>query len=128
MSLKSLGYIGVQSTKLEDWSGFATVLLGMQQVDAAGKVRAFRMDDRKQRLVVTGAENDGLGFLGWEAESRADLDELAGRLDKAGVAVTRETRALADERRVAELISFCQEKLRKTEVEVGKIIEQMEKR
>ena len=60
MSLKSLGYIGVQSTKLEDWSGFATGLLGMQQVDAAAKVRAFRMDDRKQRLVVTGAENDGL--------------------------------------------------------------------
>jgi 2,3-dihydroxybiphenyl 1,2-dioxygenase len=107
MSLKSLGYIGVQSTKLEDWSGFATRLLGMQQVDAAAKVRAFRMDDRKQRLVVTAAANDGLGFLGWEAESRADLDQLAGRLDRAGVAVTRETRALADERRVAGLISFC---------------------
>ena len=106
MAIKSLGYVGVESTKLEDWEGFATRLLGMQKVDAAAKVRAFRMDDRQQRLVVTGAENDGLGFLGWEAESRADLDELAARLDNAGVAVSKGTRALADERRVADLIAF----------------------
>ena len=106
MAIKSLGYVGVESTKLEDWEGFATRLLGMQKVDAAAKVRAFRMDDRQQRLVVTGAENDGLGFLGWEAESKADLDELAARLDNAGVAVSKGTRALADERRVADLIAF----------------------
>lgn len=106
MALKSLGYIGVESTKLEDWEGFATRLLGMQKVDAAAKVLAFRMDDRRQRLVVTGAENDGLGFLGWEAESKADLDELAARLDNADVPVSKGTRALADERRVADFIAF----------------------
>ncbi|WP_028137726.1 VOC family protein [Bradyrhizobium japonicum] len=106
MALESLGYVGVESTRLEDWEGFATRLLGMQKVDAAAKVRAFRMDDRQQRLVVTGAESDGLGFLGWEAESKADLDELAARLDNAGVAVAKGTRALADERRVADLITF----------------------
>ncbi|MBR0803433.1 VOC family protein [Bradyrhizobium japonicum] len=106
MAIKSLGYVGVESSKLEDWEGFATRLLGMQKVDAAAKVRAFRMDDRQQRLVVTGAENDGLGFLGWEAESKADLEELAARLDNAGVAVSKGTRALADERRVADLIAF----------------------
>lgn len=106
MALKSLGYVGVESTRLEDWEGFATRLLGMQKVDAAAKLRAFRMDDRQQRLVVTGADSDGLGFLGWEAESKADLDELAARLDNAGVAVSKGTRALADERRVADLITF----------------------
>lgn len=106
MALKALGYVGVESTRLEDWEGFATRLLGMQQVDAAGKVRAFRMDDRKQRLLVSGAENDGLGFLGWEAESLSDLDGLAARLECAGTAVTRGSRSLAHERRVGELIHF----------------------
>lgn len=107
MELKSLGYIGVQSRKLADWSAFATGLLGMQQVDRAGDVRAFRMDDRKQRLVVTGAEGDGLGFLGWEVAEKADLDTLASRLEAAGAPVRRGTASLAAERHVTELIVFA---------------------
>lgn len=106
MVLKALGYVGIESSKLDDWSDFATKLLGMQQVDRAGPVRAFRMDDRKQRLVVTGAQDDNLGFLGWEVEARADLETLAARLDRNNVAVSLEGRALAEERRVTELISF----------------------
>lgn len=106
MELKALGYIGIQSTKLDDWSAFSTKLLGMQETDRAGSACAFRMDDRKQRLVVTAADNDGLGFLGWEADSSDDLERLAARLERNGVPVTLETRALADERRVARLISF----------------------
>jgi len=106
MELRALGYIGVQSAKLDDWSGFATRLLGMQQVDKAAAQRSFRMDDRKQRLVVSRAEHDGLGFLGWEVAERSDLDALAARLDAHGIAVRRGTRALADERQVAELITF----------------------
>jgi 2,3-dihydroxybiphenyl 1,2-dioxygenase len=106
MLLKSLGYIGVQSTKNEDWDRFATNLLGMQKIDSAAKVSAFRMDDKKQRLVVTGAENDGLGFLGWEAENREDLEKIAARLDGADVKVTWGSTALASERRVRELLVF----------------------
>jgi 2,3-dihydroxybiphenyl 1,2-dioxygenase len=106
MALKSLGYIGIQSTKLEDWSGFATSLLGMQPVDRGAALRTFRMDDRKQRLVVTGADNEGLGFMGWEVDHRDDLEAMATRLDAHGVRVRRGTRALADERRVADLIVF----------------------
>ena len=51
MTITSLGYIGVRSDRLDDWSAFATRLLGMQQVDRAGKSIVFRMDDRKQRLL-----------------------------------------------------------------------------
>jgi len=106
MTIKALGYIGVQSSNVDDWSSFATGLLGMQAVDRGGAVRTFRMDDRKQRLVVTGADNDGLGFLGWEVEDHAALEVMAARLDRHGVAVGRGTRALAVERRVADLIVF----------------------
>ena len=106
MALASLGYIGVRSTRTDDWKTFATDLLGMQQVDAGGAVRAFRMDDRKQRLIVSGDGDDGLDFMGWEVESPQALEDLAARLDNAGTEVILEASALADQRHVARLISF----------------------
>lgn len=116
MEITSLGYIGINSTKGEDWARYATSLLGMQQVDRGADVRAFRMDDRKQRLVVTGADNDGLGFMGWEVNNKSDLDTLAARLDNAGVSVKWGTSALQDERFVADLIHFSDPEGNKIEV------------
>lgn len=106
MTLKSLGYIGVNSSRTTDWSSFATDLLGMQQVDRGGSSRAFRMDDRKQRLIVTGEGEDKLAFMGWEVDTPDDLDRLASKLENAGVEVTWHGSALADQRHVARLISF----------------------
>ncbi len=100
--LTAPGYIGVRSARLDDWGAYATRLLGMQQVDRGGAVRAFRVDDRKQRLVVTGDEGEGLGFLGWETADAAAIDALAARLDRHGVKVSRAPRSLADKRRVAD--------------------------
>lgn len=102
----ALGYIGVNSERLDDWGSYATRLLGMQQVDRGGAVRAFRMDDRKQRLVVTGDEGEGLGFLGWEVADAAALDAVAARLEAHEVKVLRATRSLADARHVADLVLF----------------------
>lgn len=106
MSITALGYIGVHSSKLEDWSSLATGLLGMQQIDRAGSTRAFRMDDRKQRFVVTGEGGDKLAFMGWETSDAAAMEALAGRLENQGVRVRRATRAQADARHVADLIAF----------------------
>ena len=64
------------------------------------------MDDRKQRLIVTGDEGDGLAFFGWEVADAAALDRLAARLEAHGIAVQRAARHLADERQVADLIAF----------------------
>jgi exodeoxyribonuclease VII small subunit len=54
-----------------------------------------------------------------------ELQEIAREIETETVSVD----VLADKvKRAAELISFCQNKLRSTELEVGKIIEQMEKK
>ena len=106
MEITALGYVGIQSSRLDDWARMATGLLGMQQVDRGGQLRAFRMDDRKQRLIVDGAGDAGLAVMGWEVATSAELEQLAARLDDHGTAVTRGSRALADQRHVAELISF----------------------
>ena len=106
MEIRALGYIGLQSARLSDWSAYATSLLGMQTVDATRDAQSFRMDDRKQRLIVSHAAGEDLGFVGWEVASGAELDALASRLDDAGVAVKRPPRTVADQRAVTDLICF----------------------
>ena len=106
MEITALGYVGIKSSQLDQWNQMATGLLGMQRVDRGGSVRAFRMDDRKQRLIIDGSSDTGLAVMGWEVPTSVELARLAGRLDDHGVKVTRGTRALADERHVTELIWF----------------------
>ena len=106
MSLISLGYVGVRATGLDEWDGFATHLLGMQRVDSSTGTRAYRMDDRRQRLIVSAGENDGPAFYGWEVADARALDALAAHLENNAIKIARGSRALADERHVMDLILF----------------------
>jgi 2,3-dihydroxybiphenyl 1,2-dioxygenase len=106
MTLQSLGYIGLRASNTDDWQSYATRLLGMQVADKSATTLALRMDDRKQRLIVNADGGEGAAFLGFEAVDAAALDALATRLEQHHVGVARGTRALADERRVADLIVF----------------------
>jgi 2,3-dihydroxybiphenyl 1,2-dioxygenase len=104
--LRGLGYAGFGSDKLEDWRQFGTNLIGFQAVERGNSLLAFRMDDRKQRVVIDRALGEGARFFGWEVTDGAALDSLAARLESAGVAVTSEPQTLVDARRVRALISF----------------------
>ena len=106
MNLQALGYVGVGTRKLDEWAAFATRFLGLQLADKARGSLAFRMDDRKQRLVVQEEDREGPSFYGWEAASAAALDAVAADLEHAHVRVARGSPALADERRVEDLIVF----------------------
>jgi 2,3-dihydroxybiphenyl 1,2-dioxygenase len=101
-----LGYAGFGSDALDDWRQFGTGLVGLQAIERGNSLLAFRMDDRKQRIVIDRALGDGARFFGWEVADAASLDTLAARLERAGVAVTSEPTSLADARRVRGLISF----------------------
>jgi 2,3-dihydroxybiphenyl 1,2-dioxygenase len=104
MDIQALGYIGIHASSLEDWTRFGTRFLGMQLAERAGKQVALRMDDRKQRVLVAEDGGEGVAFFGWEVSDGEKLDRLAARLEGAGMQVARGTRALADERRVKDLI------------------------
>ncbi len=103
---RALGYVGVRAANLDDWARYGTGLLGLQRIDKSRSALAFRMDDRKQRLLVEADGGEGLAFFGWEVADAAALAALAAHLEDAGIKVTRGARALADERHVAELIVF----------------------
>jgi 2,3-dihydroxybiphenyl 1,2-dioxygenase len=104
--LKALGYAGFGSDHLEDWRQFGTHLVGLQAVERGNAQLSFRMDDRKQRIVIDRAMGEGARFFGWEVADAPALDALGARLESAGVAVTAEPQTLADTRRVRALISF----------------------
>jgi exodeoxyribonuclease VII small subunit len=55
----------------------------------------------------------------------AELQQIAREIENETVSVDV---LAAKVKRASELISFCQNKLRSTEIEVGKIIEQMEQK
>jgi len=104
--LRALGYAGFGSDKLDDWRQFGTNLVGFQAVERGNSLLAFRMDDRKQRVIIDRAMGDGARFFGWEVADAAALDALAASLEAAKVEVTAEPKTLADARRVSGLISF----------------------
>jgi 2,3-dihydroxybiphenyl 1,2-dioxygenase len=101
---QALGYIGVRAKDLDDWARYGSGLLGLQRVDKSRSSLAFRMDDRKQRIVVDADGGEGISFFGWEVADAAALDAMGTHLEASEVKVARGTRALADERRVRDLI------------------------
>ncbi|MGD0026435.1 MAG: VOC family protein [Xanthobacteraceae bacterium] len=104
---QALGYVGVRATDLGDWASYGSGLLGLQRIDKSRSTLAFRMDDRKQRIIVDAADGgggEGIGFFGWEIADGAALDALAAHLENAQIKVAHGARALADERHVKDLI------------------------
>ena len=104
MDILGLGYIGLHARDLADWRDYGPNLLGLQLVDRGAGRLAFRMDDRKQRLVIDQSDGPPAAFYGWEVADAATLDRIAARLEAAGVAVAHGARALADERCVRQLL------------------------
>jgi 2,3-dihydroxybiphenyl 1,2-dioxygenase len=100
----ALGYAGFHAKDLGDWRRYGSTMLGFQLVDKGGSMLAFRMDDRKQRVIVDRDGGEGVKFFGWEVADADALDKLCARLETAGVSFARGSHALADERHVKDLI------------------------
>jgi len=107
MQLQALGYVGIRAGDLDEWATYGTRFLGMQLVEKTRGTLALRMDDRKQRVIVHTGADEGPAFYGWEVADAAALDALAAHLEKSTIKVERGSRALADERRVKDLIVFA---------------------
>jgi 2,3-dihydroxybiphenyl 1,2-dioxygenase len=101
---QGLGYIGIRAKDLGDWASYGSKLLGLQAVDRSRSTLAFRMDDRRQRIVVHADGGEGIGFFGWEVADATALEAIAARLEHNRTRIERGSRALADERQVADLI------------------------
>ncbi|MEA2945062.1 MAG: hypothetical protein QOI40_392 [Alphaproteobacteria bacterium] len=106
MDFRSLGYFGIGASDLDGWRQFGTGLVGLQAVETSRSLLSFRMDDRKQRIVIDKSLPEGSRLFGWELDDADALDRLGSHLEQHSVAVKREPANLADARFVAGLISF----------------------
>jgi 2,3-dihydroxybiphenyl 1,2-dioxygenase len=102
-----LGYLGIGVYDLEEWRGYAESLLGLE---VAGREpdgsMLLRMDDHHHRFAVQEDGRDDVAYVGWQAESAADVDAIAARLEAGGVTVSFGTREDAERRHVKALIRF----------------------
>ncbi len=86
MMLEGLGYVGIRSDRLDDWAAYGPAFLGLELVERTAGMLKFRMDDRKQRLIVSGA-GDAQHTFGWEVEDAAALEAVAARVEAAKLPV-----------------------------------------
>src|ERR1700737_1659830 len=105
MTLSAFGYTSVRSDRLEDWAEYGAKFLGLQLVEYTRSTLSFRMDDRKQRIVVR-SDAGARHVFGGEVADAAALDALAGRLEAAKIAVRRVTRPTLQLHAVRDAIRF----------------------
>ena len=118
MPLESLGQIAIRSDKLDDWAVFGPKLLGLELVERTASLLRFRMDDRKQRIIVSTGESDA-NTIGFEVADAAELDALAARLEASKIAVRRLTAAETALRCVAAGVAFADPAGNRLEASIG---------
>jgi 3,4-dihydroxy-9,10-secoandrosta-1,3,5(10)-triene-9,17-dione 4,5-dioxygenase len=123
-SIRSLGYLRIESTDVPAWREYGLKVLGM--VEGTGSTEGalyLRMDDFPARLVIIPGEHDRLSEAGWECANAQGLQNIRNALDVEGVAYKEATAAELADRRVDEMISFCDPSGNRLEVFHGAALE-----
>lgn len=108
MSVQALGYIGVDATDFDAWRRFATDVFAMQVVERGADALALRTDERCQRVLVQRSDRDGAAFYGFEVADAAGMKETIGKIEAAGLTVTRATEKELTLRGVDEM-AWCRD-------------------
>lgn len=107
IDIRSMGYVRVASTDLEQWRLFAGKVLGLAEGRGPDSANLYyRIDQVSARLVVFPSDVDRLEATGWEVADHQALQDAREHLQKAGVEFEEGTPEELAERRVQELVRF----------------------
>jgi extradiol dioxygenase len=108
MSIKCLGYLGVQTPDPASWEPFGTGVLGLA-VSAKGDdgTLYLRADERKHRLAIHPGEDSRIRYAGWEVADEDAFTATTDRLDRSGVRWTEGRREECAARAVERFVRFC---------------------
>ncbi len=113
MTVRSLGYLHLDTDDVPAWRTFAGDFLGLMEAagsaddaDGAENVVTYRLDHYPARLVVHAAAAPGVRAIGFEVDDRRALGDLVDRLEARGVEVVAGSAELAADRRVSGLVCF----------------------
>ena len=107
MSIRSLGYLRIESTDVAAWREYGLKVLGM--VEGAGDTDGalyLRMDEFPARRVIVPGDHDRLTVAGWECANAEGLQDIRHRLDVEGTPYKEACAADLADRRVTEMIQF----------------------
>src|SRR5205807_3226577 len=83
MDILGLGYVGIESPNVEEWSEYGPQVLGFGLAPSERGTVLLRMDERHHRIAVRHGERDQLSYLGWELRNRPAFFEALKVLDRA---------------------------------------------
>lgn len=107
IDVKSLGYVRVESTDLDQWRHFGGKVLGLAEGRGPDPENLyFRMDELSARVVVFPGEQDLMSCMGWEVADHKALAEAVDHLKHHGVEVTEGAAEELAERRVEGMVRF----------------------
>ena len=84
MNVKSLGYIGIESMKMDEWRTYCTEFMGLMDVSSGAKELRFRMDDIGWRISVKEGQREDLSFAGFDVRDEATLLAVCEQLSLLG--------------------------------------------
>lgn len=109
MDIIGVGYLGFESTRIEEWRSYGPEVLGFQigrSPEADRDSLYFRIDDRRHRFAFHPGKVDRLAYIGWEARGKLEFQAAVLRLREAGVEVTVGDAALCELRGVKAVVRF----------------------
>jgi len=107
MPIHSLGYIRWRTPKCDEWSTFATEILGfMPTAGPDPNTRYFRIDDRPFRFAVVEGEVPGIDAVGFEVRDDRELGMLCRSLEDWGATITPGGPDEAEEKLVSGLVHW----------------------
>ncbi len=107
MGVHSLGYVRIESPRVDQWRTFGADVLGLMPVDGPDPAAAhFRIDQHPPRLVVVPGAAPAIQALGFEVRDRRTLDRLVAAVEAAGIVVEAGKPDECTARRVTALAKF----------------------
>lgn len=109
MDIIGIGYLGFETTKIEEWRDYGPNVMGYQigkSPESDPDSLYFRTDDRRHRLAFHSGPIDRVAYIGWEAKGRLEYIAAVEKFRANGIEVTVGDAALCELRGVRELIRF----------------------
>lgn len=105
MSIRSLGYLRIETQDVAAWREYGLKVLGMVEGRGADSESLYlRMDDFPARVVIVPGEAEQIQAMGWECANAEGLQEVRDRLTAADWAFEEATEAELAERAVVGMI------------------------
>lgn len=109
MDLIGIGYVGFETTKIDEWRDYGPQVLGLQVVrspESDPTSLYFKMDDRRHRLAFHPGSVDRVAYVGWEARGKLEFEAAVARFRQAGVELTVGDAAFCERRGVKAVVRF----------------------